>query len=132
MCKSNFSCKKRQLWWGAIPIPLSPIRKDVLFVQLWAINEVILLSFLFVPDLAVLFFMHTTYCNFTVVYLCSIFYSVPSHPARKFLFVSFYFSNKIFQNACITRPHGKPFILSNLQRDVDATMLLVILSLYIC
>ena len=64
--------------------------------------------------------MYSTCCYFTIVGLCSTFYSVPSHPAGKFLF--YFFHIKSFQDTYITKPDGRSFILSNPHRDVDDTV----------
>lgn len=70
------------------------LERTFLFVQhLWTPNVAALSSFPFVPDLAIIFFMYSTCCYFTIVGLCSTFYSVPSHPAGKFLF--YFFISKV-------------------------------------
>lgn len=86
--KSSFSCKKDSSDKEPLQYSYHQLENMFLFVlqHLWAPNAVTLSSFPFVPDLAVTFFIYSTCCCVTTVGLCSVFYSVSSHPAGKFLF----------------------------------------------
>lgn len=70
--------------------PLSASRKGVSICTApldTKCSSIVFISF--VPHLAIIFFMYSTCCYFAIVGLCSTFYSVPSHPAGKFLFLFF-------------------------------------------
>lgn len=66
-CVNPISLARKTVMMRSNSYPLPSIRKHVLFVQhFWALNEVILPYFLFVPDLAVMFLMYSTHCYLQV------------------------------------------------------------------